>query len=204
MNLNEQIAKIRNLIYELSPQSTGVEEFLQTVKNHPELLNHLHFKNLKELEIYILENGYEEFSDLKKEMGTFFEERKEYFNDEMDEFERASQDLSRDENIEVSVNDLLNVFMKADEVVLDRNIWSKLENTESNEIRKGELKKVIELAKKYNKQNPLELKKSLLKGEYRRPLILKFGDRYHLVAGNTRLCTAAAFGIKPKVLIGKI
>jgi hypothetical protein len=33
---------------------------------------------------------------------------------------------------------------------------------------------------------------------------LKFGDRYHLVAGNTRLSTAAALGMTPKVLIGEI
>jgi 5'(3')-deoxyribonucleotidase len=46
--------------------------------------------------------------------------------------------------------------------------------------------------------------KSLLKGDYGRPMILKFGDRYHLVAGNTRLCTAAAMGMTPKVLIAEV
>ena len=54
------------------------------------------------------------------------------------------------------------------------------------------------------KQHPKELKKALLSGDYRRPLILKFGNRYHLVAGNTRLCTAAALGIRPQVLIAEI
>jgi len=49
-----------------------------------------------------------------------------------------------------------------------------------------------------------ELKKSLKRGDYPRPMILKFGDRYHLVAGNTRLCTAAAMGMKPQVLIAEI
>lgn len=66
------------------------------------------------------------------------------------------------------------------------------------------MKKVIEIAKKYNKTSPSILKKSLLKDDYDRPLIIKFGDRYHLVAGNTRLCTAAALGMKPQVLIGEI
>jgi hypothetical protein len=41
-------------------------------------------------------------------------------------------------------------------------------------------------------------------GDYHRPMILKFGDRYYLVAGNTRLSTAAALGIRPIVLIGEI
>ena len=60
------------------------------------------------------------------------------------------------------------------------------------------------MAKNRKKTKPAEIRKLLLSGDYRRPLIIKFGDRYHLVAGNTRLCTAAALGVKPKVLIGQI
>jgi hypothetical protein len=66
------------------------------------------------------------------------------------------------------------------------------------------MKKVVELAKKYDKTPPSILKKALLKNEYKRPLIIKFGDRYHLVAGNTRLSTAAALGFRPDVLIADI
>jgi hypothetical protein len=50
----------------------------------------------------------------------------------------------------------------------------------------------------------MDLKKALKSGDYPRPMILKYGDRYHLVAGNTRLCTAAALGMKPQVLIAEI
>ncbi len=84
------------------------------------------------------------------------------------------------------------------------DVWEKLENTESNTFRKGEIKKVVDMANKYDKTNPLELKKILKRGDYRRPMILKFGDRYHLVSGNTRLSTAAAMGIIPQVLIAEI
>lgn len=132
------------------------------------------------------------------------EDKKEYFQDEMDEIERAAQDLSRDNKIETSVKEILNVFKKAKETKLDDKVWEKLENTESNEIKKGDMDKVIDLAKKYNKSSPLKLKDALLSGEYRPPLILKFGNRYHLVAGNTRLCTAAALGLNPKVIIGDL
>jgi hypothetical protein len=132
------------------------------------------------------------------------EDKKEYFQDEMDEIERAAQDLSRDNKIETSVKEILNVFKKAKETKLDDKVWEKLENTESNEIKKGNMDKVIDLAKKYNKSSPLKLKDALLSGEYRPPLILKFGNRYHLVAGNTRLCTAAALGLNPKVIIGDL
>ena len=132
------------------------------------------------------------------------EDKKEYFQDEMDEIERAAQDLSRDNKIETSVKEILNVFKKAKETKLDDKVWKKLENTESNEIKKGGMDKVIDLAKKYNKSSPLKLKDVLLSGEYRPPLILKFGNRYHLVAGNTRLCTSAALGLNPKVIIGDL
>jgi hypothetical protein len=33
---------------------------------------------------------------------------------------------------------------------------------------------------------------------------IKFGERYYLVAGNTRLSTAAALGMTPMVLIGEL
>ena len=123
---------------------------------------------------------------------------------EMDELQRVVQDLSRDENIETTVKELVNAFNDSTEEPISDDVWSKLENTESNEIKKGDKKKVIELTKKYNKSSPKELSKAIKSGNYKRPLILKFGDRYHLVAGNTRLCTAASLGIKPKVLIGEI
>ena len=132
------------------------------------------------------------------------DDKKKYFQDEMDEIERAAQDLSRDDKFETSVKDILKVFNKAKETKLDNKVWNKLENTESNEIKKGDMDKVIDLAKKYNKSSPLKLKDALLSGEYRPPLILKFGNRYHLVAGNTRLCTAAALGLNPKVIIGQL
>ena len=204
MNLNEQISRIRGLIYELAPHSSGVQEFIAQVQEKPELLKHMNFRNMDDLLDYIDNANYEEFSQLRDEVNHFINRRKKYFQSEMDEFERAAQDLSRDEGIEVSVNQLLDAFEKAKEVKIPNDVWINLENTESNQIKKGEINKVIALAKQYNKQHPKELKKALLSGDYRRPLILKFGDRYHLVAGNTRLCTAAALGIQPQVLIGEI
>ena len=123
---------------------------------------------------------------------------------EMDELQRVVQDLSRDENIEITVDQLVDAFNKSNETTLTDDIWEKLENTESNEIGKDNWKAVFGIAKKYNKTDPTKLKKSIEKGEYKRPLIINFGDRYHLVAGNTRLSTAAAMGVNPKVFIAKI
>jgi hypothetical protein len=123
---------------------------------------------------------------------------------EMDELQRVVQDLSRDENIETTVKELVNAFNDSTEERISDEVWSKLENTESNEIEKGDMKAVYKIAKTYNKTNPQKLAQSFADGDYKRPLIIQFGDRYHLVAGNTRLCTAAALGIKPNVFIAKI
>ena len=97
MNLNEQVFKIKNLIYELSPQSEGVQELIQMVIEFPELLKHMGFPTQKDFEEFLSDSSYEEFTQLRKEVEHFFNRRKKYFNDEMDELERAVQDLSRNE-----------------------------------------------------------------------------------------------------------
>lgn len=201
MKLTEEVSRIKQLIFELSPKTAGVEEFLKFVKNKPELIRHLLFNSFEDLEYYILDSTYEDFVELQNEVDEFYKNKKESINNEIDEIQRASQDLSRNEGIEVSVDKLVKLFHNVDEVILNDDVWKKLENTESNEIMKGEMKKVEDIAKKYNKTPPSKLKKALLKNKYDRPLIIKFGDRYHLVAGNTRLSTAAALGFRPNVLI---
>jgi hypothetical protein len=204
MKLTEEVSRIKQLIFELTGKTSGVEEFLNFVKNKPEIIRHLQFNSYEDLEFYVLDSTYQEFIELDDEVIEFYKRKKESINDEIDELQRASQDLSRDEGIDVSVDKLVELFQDASEVILSDEVWKKLENTESNQIKKGEMKKVEELAKKYDKTPPSILKKALLKNEYNRPLIIKFGDRYHLVAGNTRLSTAAALGFRPDVLIADI
>jgi len=123
---------------------------------------------------------------------------------EMDELQRVSQDLKRDEGIDISVDEVIKSFENSEEETLTDDVWVKLENTESNEIEKNDWDSVTDIAKNYKKTNPKKLKKVIESGEYRRPLILKLGDRYILVAGNTRLSTAAAMGVNPKVFIGQV
>lgn len=193
-----------SMITEISIDSAGVDKLINIFSKKPELLKHLDFRNIDAVKYFIDGASYDDFNELKDDVKEFLKQRENYFQKEMDEIERAVQDLSRNGDIETTVKDVISAFRNTSEVDLTKDIWSKLENTESNEIKKGELEKVVTLAKKYNKSSPLKLKKSLLQGDYGRPMILKFGDRYHLVAGNTRLSTAAALGITPKVLIAEI
>lgn len=136
-----------------------------------------------------------------KQMMGLNESYKSYIKSEMDEIERVVQDLTRDEGIDISVKEVVKKFNNSEPRKLSKSIWDKLENTESNKIEKGDMDKVKKIAKKYNKTDPDKLKKSLESGNYNPPMIIKFGDRYHLVAGNTRLSTAASLGMTPNVLI---
>lgn len=123
---------------------------------------------------------------------------------EIEEIERVSQDLSRNKGISISVEEIVEAFKKAKEEVLTNEVWTKLENTESNQIKAGQWDLVYKVANAYNKSNPDKLKAKFESGEYKRPMILELNGIYTLVAGNTRLCTAAAMGIKPLVFIAKI
>jgi len=192
------------VLSEISSKSAGVNDFLEFIKQHPEYMSQMGFRNYNRLLDYINDANYEEFSELLDEVDEILNKKDNYIDGEMDEIERAVQDLSRDGDLETTVKNVKLAFHNGKEIDLTKDIWSKLENTESNQIKKGEMKKVEVLAKQYNKSLPSELKKALLKGDYGRPMILKFGDRYHLVAGNTRLCTAAALGMTPKVLIAEV
>ena len=129
---------------------------------------------------------------------------KNYIDDEIEEIERTVEDLSRNYRIETSVEDVVEAFRNGFETKIPMEVWDKLENTHSNLIKKGEMDKVKKIAKEFDKTNPIKLAKNLKSGVYDRPMILKFGNRYYLVAGNTRLSTAAAIGMTPVVLIGEI
>jgi len=123
---------------------------------------------------------------------------------EIDEIQRFSQELSRDEGIEVSVDEVIKSLKKSQEQTLTDDLWNTLENTESNEVEEGDWKRVNRIARDYKKTSPKILKKEIESGEYKRPLIAKLGDRHILIAGNTRLCTAAAMGVNLNVFIANI
>jgi hypothetical protein len=91
----------------------------------------------------------EEISRIKEVMFESLKGKKksEYFQDEMDEIERASQDLSRDGDFDASVEEILELFKDSEETKLNDEVWGKLENTESNEIKKVKWIKLLTLPK---------------------------------------------------------
>ena len=141
---------------------------------------------------------------LRGHTGEGINESRKDIKKERDDIERAVQDLNRFHNFDVSYEEMVKEIENTSPVELDKEIWRKLENTESNDIEKDGFDKVFDIANKYNKSNPLKLKKKFLDGTYNCPLIVRFEDRYWLVAGNTRLCTAAAMGMTPLVIIADL
>ena len=141
---------------------------------------------------------------LRGHTGEGINESRKDIKKERDDIERAVQDLNRLHNFDVSYKEMTRGIGNSSPQPLSSDIWDELENTESNEISVGDFDKVFDISNKYNKSNPLKLKKKLSDGTYNYPIIVRFDDRYWLVAGNTRLCTAAAMGITPEVIIADI
>jgi len=88
---------------------------------------------------------------------------------EMEEIERATQDLNRHHQFNVTVRDMVEAFQESEPIPLYPQIWDKLENTESNQIEQGDFNSVFRIADIYDKSNPLKLAKKLRDGTYKYP-----------------------------------
>ena len=73
---DSQYGRLIGLLTELSPKSTGVKEFIKTVKDTPGLLKYLQFKTIKDLEEYITDGSYSDMTELKKDADTFHKKHK--------------------------------------------------------------------------------------------------------------------------------
>jgi hypothetical protein len=103
--------------------------------------------------------------------------------DEIDEFKRYKEDYS-------------DKFDSGKLVNLEENIWSKIKNTDSYDIKS--LEEAEELAKGYSRDMDSFNEASELPA----PIIVKKQDNtYELIAGNTRLMWSRAHKIKPKIYL---
>jgi len=183
-----------------------IEAYGFSTRGELEYFDYEYLKKLKEkvklLQIPFIKERQKQKEEYHKRYN-LSESRKD-IKKERDDIERAVQDLNRLHNFDVSYEEMTRGIANSSPQPLSSEIWDELENTESNEISVGDFDKVFDISNKYNKSNPLKLKKKLSDGTYNYPIIVRFDDRYWLVAGNTRLCTAAAMGITPEVIIADI
>jgi len=115
--------------------------------------------------------------------------------EEIEEIERTAIDL--DLNMEMLYGDA----KKGKMIELSDEVWSQLDNTDSWEINK--IEDAVEFAHEYDKDverliRAFESDNASIPA----PIVLKRQDgHYYLIAGNTRLMVARAFGVRPKVLL---
>jgi len=116
---------------------------------------------------------------------------------ELGEIDRTSEIFN------VQADDLQHAFEVGNEVVLSDDVWSRLENSDSYDIKN--LEQAIKLAIKYKKDwksivNAIQNEKQLPP-----PMVLEYDEnKYYLVAGNTRLMIYRALGLQPVVLMANL
>jgi hypothetical protein len=116
---------------------------------------------------------------------------------ELGEIDRTAQEFN------VPINDLQYAFEAGKENILTDDIWSKLENSDSYQIKN--LEQAIKLANKYKKDWRSIVRAIQDEKQLPLPLVLSYAkDKYYLVGGNTRLMFYKALGVQPIVLLGTI
>jgi len=116
---------------------------------------------------------------------------------EMGEIDRTAQEFN------IPIKDLQYAFEAGKEVILGDDIWSKLENTDSYEIKN--LEQAIKLADKYKKDWKSIITAIKEEQQLPLPLVLNWADgKYYLVTGNTRLMIYKALNLQPVVLVANL
>ena len=70
-----QFEKLNKSLNELSPKSSGVEDFFDEIKKNKGSVKHLGFNSFKSLEDFVLDGTQKEFEELKKEMKDFLKNK---------------------------------------------------------------------------------------------------------------------------------
>ena len=117
-------------------------------------------------------------------------------DEEMAEFELTSDVLN------IDLNNLIDAAHDAKLVPLDEfSMWRFLLNTESYQIKKGDLDAVYPIAAKYGRDIESILDVFSQGGTLPAPIVLvRKNLKPYLIGGNTRLMVARAMGVQPKVL----
>ena len=140
----------------------------------------------------ILEKRLDEYnSQTQDDKYTAYVEREE------NEIERTGEEFN------VPLEDLKFAFIAGKMVILSEDIWAKLENSDSWEVKT--IDDAIKLAEEYNKNWRPTYEAIKAGKDIDPPMVLNYADtHYYLVSGNTRLMFYKALGITPKVLMGFI
>jgi hypothetical protein len=121
---------------------------------------------------------------------------------EKGEFERVADTF----NIDSSV--LLWSAQQGSMTQLTEDIWSTLQNTDSYSVEKDDHDTAHQHAESVGR-NYRVVAEAIYAGvannePIHAPIVMKIGNAYHLVSGNTRLMAARAYGVAPKVWLFEV
>ena len=123
---------------------------------------------------------------------------------ERGEIERVAGEFAK-ENSQTFARRLIEQAKVSELVAMDEDMWSRLENTDSFDIRIADWETVEQHAVAGHAESPRDwqaLKKKIESGsDLDAPIVCALGDRLHLVSGNTRLMVARALGMQPRILL---
>lgn len=212
---DKENTSVKNYLKNLDKENIDLQkELMDYAKNKKKELGQLSNKE-KKAAIFDLAHKYS--LDKKKSSSSTsskpIETIKPNVDEEDGEIDRVSKELmgyGEDDTVPEKDNDLYvqkyeklrSDIENSEPEELTDEIWDKLENTDSTDIKYGDENAAKKLAKKYGK-NIDSVLSAIDKGEkLPAPIILRKEDgTYTLVGGNTRLMSMKAKGVRPKAII---
>lgn len=124
--------------------------------------------------------------------------REPNFESERGEFARVAQTFGIDDSVLV-----YQAEKQGRMVTLTDDMWSQLGNTDSYRIAADGHDDAAEFAA-MNNRDYRAVAEAMYVAPIDAPIIMKFGDTYHVVSGNTRLMAARAYGVMPNVWLFEV
>lgn len=126
--------------------------------------------------------------------------KKPTLQNEIGELRRAAQHFGIDDSVLMYLAETEGRL-----IPLSQEIWSQLDNTDSFNVKSDDHDTAATYAS-MNGRDYHQIADSIYASgigaeKLDAPIIMKYGDQYHLVAGNTRLMACRAYGVTPNVYL---
>ena len=132
---------------------------------------------------------------------------KSKFNDEADEFDRVTTELSEGQSDAIwdsNFKKLEKLYQQTTLILLNDSIWHTLKNTDSSKpMTMNDIKRSIRANSASGTRDIYAVIREVVGTTARAPIILNVNNKHILIAGNTRLMACRLLDIDPKVIIIK-
>lgn len=132
-------------------------------------------------------------------------ESKEEWKEPTIEAEESDFEMLADQ-LDISLDKIKEAFDEGELKRLMPSVWDKLKNCDCKKA--NSFKDIVDLSQKLQKKNPdyksnwKQFKKDFKNNKpVKAPIVMKYGDDYYLVAGNTRLMVAKLMDVSPAIYL---